>query len=178
MIHYNSKRSFAICSLLLAVLLLVACNAPKSAIIPSTSPSFPPTAGTYSGSMEDGSTLQVVLVSTGNQVQVEGVGYRFVPTGIEVKRVSLEGNKGFGEVKANIISFQIPVMMGFFGPIQYYDATLRWVNSSEINCTLTKADPKDESLKLQINNLSIDATNIPVGASMKDNYELILNLKQ
>ena len=86
----------------------------------------------------------------------------------------MEGNKGFGEVMNNTLTFQMPVMLGFFGPLQYYDVELRWDNPSELYCMLTVADPKDEALNFQMEDMSIDAANIPTGASMKDNYELIL----
>jgi len=167
--HYKSFR--LIVYLVLTMLFLIACGA---TVAPPTQTPVPPTAGTYIGGMEDGSTLRVVLVSKDNQIQVQEVGYFFAPTGIEVKRVFLEGNKGFGEVMDNILTFQLPVMMGFFGPIQYYDVELRWDKPGELHCTLTVADPKDESLKFQIEDMSIDATKIPAGASMKDDYELIL----
>jgi hypothetical protein len=179
--HYRSFR--LIVYLVLTMSFLTACGAtvappsqtpvPPTAAPPSQTP-VPPTAGTYLGGMEDGSTLRVVLVLIDNQIQVQEVGYFFAPTGIEVKRVFLEGNKSFGEVTDNILTFQLPVMMGFFGPIQYYDVELSWDKPGELHCMLKKADPKGDPLKFQMENLSIDATKIPAGASMKDNYELIL----
>jgi hypothetical protein len=153
------------------MLFLSACGATVAS--PSQT-AVPPAAGTYSGNMEDGSTLRVVLVLNDNQIQVQEVGYFFAPTGIEVKRVFLDGNKSFGEVLDNTLTFQLPVMMGFFGPIQYYNVELKWDKPGELHCTLAVADPKEEPLKFQMENLSIDATRIPAGASMKDNYELIL----
>jgi len=174
-----------IISLVLTALSISACGTlvpppsptpipPTSTPIPPIPTPSPPTVGIYTGNMEDGSTLRVVLISKDGQIQVKEVGYHFVPTGIEVKRVFLEGNKGFGEVAGNTLTLQIPVLLGFFGPIQYYDVELRWDKPGELHCTLTAADPKDESLKFQMEDGSIDATNIPAGASMKDNYELIL----
>jgi hypothetical protein len=165
----------------IVLLVISACTLPAPAsaetpiVDPSTQISFQPQAGTYTGSMEDGSTLRVVLISNDDQLQVQEVGYFFVPTGIEVKRIFMEGDQGFGEPKGgNTLTFQLPVMVGFFGPIQYYDVELSWDKPGEISCKLTLADPKDESLNFKIEELSIDATNLPEGATMKDNYELIL----
>ncbi len=149
---------------------------PTATPVPPTPTQVPPlpSAGTYTGTMEDGSTLRVILITRDKQVQIKEVGYRFVPTGIEVKRVFLKGKEGYGEFKGNELTFQVPVLLGFFGPIQYYDAKLKWEKPSEIHATLRKGSPKDEYLNAEMENMSIDATNIPEGASMKDTYDLML----
>jgi hypothetical protein len=141
--------------------------------------SAPPKAGTYTGTMEDGSSLRIALVQEDNQVQVKEFGYCLFPIHTEVKRVFLEGTETFGEMTGNTLRFQMPVQMPVL-PVQlrYYDVELRWDKPSEIHCALTAtSNVEDEFLKFQLEDVDWGAykdASRSASNSLEDHYELIL----
>jgi len=154
-------------------------------------PMPPPQAGIYKGKMEDGSYMVVKLVSINEKLQVEAVGYKFVPTGIEIGSYSLKETRNFGDVKDNKLLFQIPVMLQFSfstslmtesggsSKIKWYAAEINWDKKDRLICKLSEINsPDDKYRNASLSNIGINTTNIPKGAKMRDSYEFVLQAIQ
>ena len=142
-------------------------------------PAAPPEAGTYSGTLDDGSSLSIVLVMKDDQIQVKELGFCLYPIHTEVKRIFLPGVEAFGEVAGNTLTFQLPIQLPVMpAEFKYFDVELKWNKPGEIRCTLkTSPEIKDEYLDFQMQDLNWGAYKEggdKPSNELEDQYELVL----